>query len=622
MARTHHLFLRGTTWTWRRRISALSTEITHLQISLRSKNLAVARMLANRLNYESDRMMQAMAMGGLTPQEGKLYLDAVCRDELQRIRRQRLITRMDAVVGDDAIDRRHDWATGEAWNTIAARGFNVQLTSGDIATLRAGGATKADVETLLTAIDMHVMNLNSPAGTAKMLRSAKDVLNDHLGAEHSLNGPSSALAVLMLRQLMSSAKAAAWQAADAEDGNNLEAVFATPMVVAHPDNDPAQPVIPKPASIPATALSDSLQVAASNKFTTDPKIMAVAGRVNASKNREDCTVETQKQILSTAALFTKVTGVVDITGIEQMHLSYFKTTLEHLPTSYGKSSKDAERSIEEIMRRGEELPDDKVGLSPRTQNGHLDRLNLLIRTAKSEGLPTHPTIDIELLRVPEKKRARDKRLPFEPHQVTEIFLHPIWKGCKNHKRRHLPGPMVIQDGQFWGPLLGVYTGARREELLGLSPEDIITVDGVACIDIRINPNRGLKNPAAVRIIPIHNHLIELGFLDYADDKKRAGEAALFPELVPTNGSDSFGDKFFYNWDKVLDVQLGTAAEGLSFHCWRHYVIAFLKTDKSVTDKERRDLAGHVGKDVHNEVYDIPTTPDVMLRVVNLIPRVF
>ncbi|TGD64159.1 hypothetical protein EYC08_12130 [Tabrizicola sp. WMC-M-20] len=273
-------------------------------------------------------MMQAMAMGGLTPQEGKLYLDAVCRDELQRIRRQRLITRMDAVVGDDAIDRRHDWATGEAWNTIAARGFNVQLTSGDIATLRAGGATKADVETLLTAIDMHVMNLNSPAGTAKMLRSAKDVLNDHLGAEHSLNGPSSALAVLMLRQLMSSAKAAAWQAADAEDGNNLEAVFATPMVVAHPDNDPAQPVIPKPASIPATALSDSLQVAPSNKFTTDPKIMAVAGRVNASKNREDCTVETQKQILSTAALFTKVTGVVDITGIEQMHLSYFKTTLE------------------------------------------------------------------------------------------------------------------------------------------------------------------------------------------------------------------------------------------------------------------------------------------------------
>ena len=206
--------------------------------------------------------------------------------------------------------------------------------------------------------------------------------------------------------------------------------------------------------------------------------------------------------------------------------------------------------------------------------------------------------------------------------MKEIFLHPIWTGCKNHKRRHLPGPSVIKDAQFWGPLLGVYTGARREELLGLSPEDIINIDGVACINIRINQNRGLKNLAAVRIIPIHRHLIELGFLDYANDKKRAKEAALFPDLVPNNGSDSFGDRFFYNWDKVLDVQLGAAAEGLSFHCWRHYFIAFLKTDPSVTDKERRDLAGHVGEDVHNEVYDKATAPAAMARVVNLIPHVF
>ncbi len=529
-----------------------------------------------------------------------------------------MITRMDAVVGDDDIDRRHDWSTRKAWKTIATRGLNVQLTASDKAKLQAAGATAADVNTLLDAIDLHVMDLNSPAGTAKMLRRAKDVL-DQLGDGHSLNGPASALAVMMLRQLTTSAKAAAWQAADAEDVEGLVALFATP-VVSLADNVSAPPVVMAPATVPH--VPESSQVAIASKFTTDPKILAVAGRVNANKSREDCTVETQKQILSTAALFTKVTGVADITRVEQMHLSFFKVTLENLPTSYGKSSKDAERSIEEILKRGEDLPDDKVGLSPRTINGHLDRLNLMIRTAKSEGLAVHPTIDTGLLRVPEKQRARDKRRPFEPPEVKKIFLHPVWKGCRNPKRRHLPGPMVIRDGQYWGPLLGVYTGARREELLGLAPEDITVIDSVPCIAIRINHNRGLKNPAAVRIVPIHGHLIELGFLNYANARKRAGEAALFPELVPSNESDSFGDKFFYNWDKVLDVQLGTAAEGLSFHCFRHYVIAFLKTDTSVTDKERRDLVGHVGKDVHNEVYDKVTAPDVMLRVVNLIPRVF
>jgi integrase len=574
-------------------------------------------MLANRLNYESDRMMQALATGGLTPQEGKLYLDAVCRDELQRITRQRLVSRMDAVVGDDEIDRRHDWATGEAWKAIATRGINVQLTPADIAKMQAAGATDADIYTLLDALDLQVMDLNSDAGTARMLRRAKDVLDRHLGTGHSLNGPTSALAVLMLRQLTTSAKAAAWHTAQAGDGDCPDAIFHVPFRFSSADNDPAPPAIPQPVTAP-----ESPHPAASSRFTTDPTILSVAERVNANKSREDCTVETQKQILSTASLFTKVTGVADITGVEQMHLSFFKVTLENLPTSYGKSSKDAERSIEEILKRGEGLPDDKVGLSARTINGHLDRLNLMIRKAKSEGLSVHPTIDIGLLRVPEKQRARDKRRPFEPHEVKEIFLHPIWKGCRNTKRRHLPGPKVIRDAQYWGPLLGVYTGARREELLGLAPEDVSVIDGVPCISIRINAHRGLKNPAAARIVPIHDHLIELGFLDYAHARKRAGEVALFPELASSNGSDSFGDKFFYNWDKVLDVQLGAAAEGLSFHCFRHYVIAFLKTDTSVTEKERRDLVGHVGNDVHNEVYDKATAPGAMARVVNLIPRVF
>ena len=298
-----------------------------------------------------------MAMGGLPPQERKLYLDAVCNEELQRIARQRLITRMDAVVCDDEIDRSHDLATAEALKTIATRGLNVQLTSADIGKLQAAGATDADVYTLLDAINMHVMALNSPAGTAKMLRCAKNVLDDHLGAEHSLKGSPSALAVFMLRQLVSSAKAAAWQAADAPDGNRLEAVFATPMVVAHADNNPAPPVIPNPAS--ATVSSASPNVAGSSKFTTDPNMMS----------------------------------------------------------------------------------------------------------------------DLERLQEP---------------QTTP----PAW-------------PYGIRDGQFWGPLLGVYTEARREELLGLSPGDIITVDGFAFIDLRINDNRGLKNAAAVRIIPIHSTLDRL-----------------------------------------------------------------------------------------------------------------
>ena len=59
-----------------------------------------------------------------------------------------------------------------------------------------------------------------------------------------------------------------------------------------------------------------------------------------------------------------------------------------MPASYGKSSKDAERPTEETSQPGEDLPDDKVGLSSKSIKGHLDRLNLLLRTATSESLAT------------------------------------------------------------------------------------------------------------------------------------------------------------------------------------------------------------------------------------------
>jgi len=37
---------------------------------------------------------------------------------------------------------------------------------------------------------------------------------------------------------------------------------------------------------------------------------------------------------------------------------------------------------------------------------------------------------------------------------------------------------------FWVPLLGLYTGARMEELCQLLIEDVVQRDGVWCIDIR------------------------------------------------------------------------------------------------------------------------------------------
>ncbi len=85
---------------------------------------------------------------------------------------------------------------------------------------------------------------------------------------------------------------------------------------------------------------------------------------------------------------------------------------------------------------------------------------------------------------------------------------------------------IFKNGIYWVPLIGAYTGARREEIAGLAPSDIIEVEGICCFTIEDSELRRIKNLSSRRLIPIHSHLIELGFLDYIQKAIELGRAAL------------------------------------------------------------------------------------------------
>ena len=114
MATTPYLLQRGSTWSWRRRVPEFSTKTRHWQLSLRTTDRSIACIIARRLNYECDRMLDAITDGKLTPAQAKAWLTSVVRSELDRIERQRMISRMDPV-GSSEEDQRLDWATARAW---------------------------------------------------------------------------------------------------------------------------------------------------------------------------------------------------------------------------------------------------------------------------------------------------------------------------------------------------------------------------------------------------------------------------------------------------------------------------------------------------------------------------
>jgi len=71
-----------------------------------------------------------------------------------------------------------------------------------------------------------------------------------------------------------------------------------------------------------------------------------------------------------------------------------------------------------------------------------------------------------------------------------------------------PKNLFVTGAKRWCPWLAAYSGARIAELTGLTAEDIRTEAGVHVMDLR-ETKTGVP-----RTVPLHEHLIEQGFLDY------------------------------------------------------------------------------------------------------------
>ncbi len=64
----------------------------------------------------------------------------------------------------------------------------------------------------------------------------------------------------------------------------------------------------------------------------------------------------------------------------------------------------------------------------------------------------------------------------------------------------------------WVPWLCAYTGARVSEITQARSEDVANIDGVWTL--KITPEAGAVKTNKARVVPLHDHLIEQGFLDF------------------------------------------------------------------------------------------------------------
>lgn len=292
-------------------------------------------------------------------------------------------------------------------------------------------------------------------------------------------------------------------------------------------------------------------------------------------------------------------------AIDRDLIRRYQAKLKLMPSNRYQASRrhgtnDATKLLELAEKNNEQR------LSEKTVESYLSKLAEAFRWAVREDyLSKNPAEHISQKTRGAVMRAQDARDKFDQHDLNAIFSAE-WFQHGGAKRTKTGGLGSFRPYYYWLPLLGLYSGARLNELSQLHLADIFEYEP-GKIYIFINDatpdtadnkkptksdHKSIKNPNSKRAIPIHSKLIELGLLDYIKALHTNGHTRLFPELTydKLKGYGKAAGKWFN--EHFLGIQLKIKRDGMkTYHSFRHTCITSL-IDNSTPERIISAIAGH------------------------------
>lgn len=164
----------------------------------------------------------------------------------------------------------------------------------------------------------------------------------------------------------------------------------------------------------------------------------------------------------------------------------------------------------------------------------------------------------------------------------------------------------------WVPWLCAYTGSRVGEVTQLRAEDVSKAPGGYWV-MKITPDAGTVKTGQLRVVPLHEHLIEQGFMDFV---RKVGKGPLFYDPSskrkvsddPTKPVQPLWVKArvkLSDWVREIGVKDRAISPN---HAWRHT----FKRKAARAGLERRirfAFCGHESTDV-GDLYETPTLDDL------------
>lgn len=283
-----------------------------------------------------------------------------------------------------------------------------------------------------------------------------------------------------------------------------------------------------------------------------------------------------------------------------------RDALLELPSNIHKKKEFAGLSLLDAIKKNKALPKPLDTLGKTTVKDYLQKVSSLCKWAIRHQYLNHNHFEsIKTQTKKESKKESDDRHPFSDDMLLKLFSTPIF----THND-------MLHSFHYWLPILALYTGARQNELAQLFRENIVKIDDIWCISFtECHPSQDFKTDSSERITPIHNTLIELGFLHFVE----SCEDRLFATGLPFYEGKGYAKEASRWFNETYKTKLGIEANtGYTFHSFRHTVLNMYKQKNDVETRFAQGIVGHKHGSITFDRYGSEFRPDVLKPYIDLL----
>ena len=317
-------------------------------------------------------------------------------------------------------------------------------------------------------------------------------------------------------------------------------------------------------------------------------------------------IESDKRIVEE---FIEIIGDIDFSTITKNEVSHYIDVQTKLPPNRKKSPKYRDLNIKEVMKL--ELSQKEIQ-TPQNINKRITKLSVFGNWGVRQGLLiTNPFSGMKF----SVKKQPHTRQPFTADELRKIFKPETYlKWTIHFSHPYRKNRVSNQLPYYWIFLLGIFSGMRTNEMCQLRLIDIKKQNNIWFIFIEDSEETKVKTENAIRKVPLHPQLIDLGFVDYVTTQKKSKRGRLFWEL--TEDRDGFASHVSRHYNQRFLPAVGVWKKYTKvLYCTRHTFINKLYSEK-VDENVIKTLVGHEKEFTMKHYGGDPFTPERLLEEIS------